>query len=480
MSITVSAADFKVGVLDSPNYQKNIDGINYVEKTTSQTGSTQKIFYGEYNTTAEDAKYEWVIHSIKENDTTTKLNTVMNIAKDYESTTGRKVMLAVNGDYFYNTGSNVDTYVNNGIVFSKGNMANKNCIGFDNEGKVAIGRMTETKDCVVLYDDNGNPVFYPISGYNRQPAAGEITVYNTAGDYSASNAGAIVIRTESSNLTQFPLRAINATATKITEVQESISFKLASGLLAVVYSEADADVFSTLKRGTAVDLVEVPAGAYEGCTWVVGGYDKLVDNDVVNTSCHSDNSGSAAAPRTFIGFKADGTGFVCVVDGRGAGGSVGITVNQEAVLADVLGAKYALELDGGGSSTMIVRIDDTLTLRNSPSDGSMRAVSNAILLVEKAEEDIQDTPVDPENPDNPENPENPENPGDTPVDPENPGETPDDPENPDETPDKPKDENPGEEQGGANQGNTSSGNSFIDFILSIIQAIKEFFMNLFS
>ena len=32
---------------------------------------------------------------------------------------------------------------------------------------------------------------------------------------------------------------------------------------------------------------------------------------------------------------------------------------------------------------MLVRIDDVLTLRNKPSDGSMRRVSNAILLVEK-------------------------------------------------------------------------------------------------
>ena len=61
----------------------------------------------------------------------------------------------------------------------------------------------------------------------------------------------------------------------------------------------------------------------------------------------------------------------------------------------MLGAKYALELDGGGSSTVIVRINDELTLRNKPSDGSMRAVSNAILLVEKAEEeDVEDTPGD--------------------------------------------------------------------------------------
>lgn len=480
MSITVSAADFYAGVLDNPNFQQNTDGIKYVEKTSKQTGYTQKIYYGEYNTTSEDAKYEWVIHSVKTNDTSTTLTNVLNIAKDYEKTTGRKVMLAINGDYFYNTGSNVDTYVNNGIVYSQGNMANKNCLGFDNEGKVVIGRMTETTDCVVLYDANGNPVFYPISGYNRQPAAGEIIVYNAPGEYTVSNAGACVISTDSANLTQYPLRAVDKTMTKIREVQSSISFKLNSGQLAVVYTEKHADDFSANKYNrTAVDLVNIPAGNYEGCTWIIGGYDKLVDNGVVNKNCHTDNDGNGDAPRTFIGFKEDGTGFVCVVDGRQAStGGYGITVNQEAVLADVLGAKYALELDGGGSSTMIVRINDTLVCRNSPSDGSMRKVSNAILLVEKAEEPT----VEPENPG--ETPVDPENPGETPVEPENPGdntENPDDnPDIPEETPGKPEDENPGEVQGGNNQGNTSSGNAFVDFILSIIEAIKKFFMNLFS
>lgn len=116
---------------------------------------------------------------------------------------------------------------------------------------------------------------------------------------------------------------------------------------------------------------------------MVGGYDILVNDGKVNSSFHTDNFGNVAAPRTILGFKEDGTAFLCMLDGRQAGYSVGLTVEKEAELAAALGAKYALELDGGGSTTVIVRIDDTLTLRNKPSDGSMRKVSNAVLLVEK-------------------------------------------------------------------------------------------------
>ncbi|MBR2381736.1 MAG: phosphodiester glycosidase family protein [Clostridia bacterium] len=379
MTITVSAA-FSSSVLSNPTYSLNNNGIKYREATVSESG-TQKIFYGEYDSTGTDAEYEWVVHSIRE-DSTTTLSTVMKIAKDYEAKTGRKVMLAVNGDYFYNTGENVDSYVNNGIVIKKGNMATKNCIGFDNNGKVVVGRMTETEIRLVTYDKDGNSQFFEVDKFNEQPSSGEIAIYNAAGTYTVTNAGAMIVKSDSANLNSYPVWGSDYTMTA-TGVQDSKTFTLTSGQYAVVYTSAHNDVFGKHVYGEKVDLVEIPAGEFAGCTWVVGGYDVLVDNFVANTNCHTDNSGNSAAPRTFIGFKEDGTGFVCVVDGRGAGGSTGITVNQEAQLAKVLGAQYALELDGGGSSTMVVRINDTLTLRNSPSDGSMRAVSNAILLVEK-------------------------------------------------------------------------------------------------
>ena len=382
VALPVSA--FSAGVLDTPNFKLDRDGFLYVEKETKNNNAKQKIFYGEYNTTLEDSKYEWVIHSIREGSTTTLTN-VMDIAKDYEATTGRKVMLATNGDYFYATGSNVDSYVNNGIVISKGNMAQKNCIGFDNNGKVVVGRMTEVETRLVIYDNNGQPQQFEIDKYNQQPAAGEIAIYNVPGSYTVSNAGVMIVKSSAANLTQYPVWGTDYTMTA-PGVQDTKSFKLNSGQYAVVYTEADSAAFAKHTFGEAVDLVEIPAGKFAGCTWVVGGYDILVNNYEVNTKCHSDNAGDANAPRTFIGFKEDGTAFLCVVDGRQSGYSIGITVNQEAELAAVLGAQYALELDGGGSSTVILRINDELTLRNKPSDGPMRPVSNAVLLVEKETE----------------------------------------------------------------------------------------------
>ena len=442
--ITLPVSAFSAGVLDTPNFKLDRDGFLYVEKETKNNNLDQKIFYGEYNTTKEDAKYEWVIHSIREGSNTTLTN-VMDIAKDYEATTGRKVMLATNGDYFYATGSNVDSYVNNGIVISKGNMANKNCIGFDNNGKIVVGRMTEVETRLVIYDSNGQPQQFEINKYNQQPAAGEIAIYNTPGTYTVSNAGVMIVKSAAANLTQYPVWGTDYTMTA-PGVQSTKEFKLNSGQYAVVYTEEHSASFAKHVFGEAVDLVEIPAGKYEGCTWVVGGYDVIVNNYEVNTNCHTDNSGNANAPRTFIGFKEDGTGFLCVVDGRQPGYSSGITVNQEAELAAILGAQYALELDGGGSSTVIVRINDELTLRNQPSDGAMRRVSNAILLVEKETEE----------------------------------------EGSDNTPDTPGTDNPAtepDENNGSNSGNGENEKKhspFVQFFINIWEAIVNFFKNLFS
>lgn len=401
---------FSENVLDNPDYTLIQDGIVYKEKTTTYNGNEQKLFYGEYNSTVQGARYEWVIHSVRDGSVTT-LNTVMDIAKDYEQTTGRKVMLATNGDYFYNTGANVDSYVNNGIVISKGNFVQKNCIGFDNNGKVVVGRMTDVDVRIAVYDDKGNPQFYPIDKFNEQPQEGEIALYDVAGSYNLTNVGVLLAKTTGSNIKQYPVWGTNCTMT-VAGVYENKSFKISGEQFAVVYTSTHADVFDSNVYGNDIDVVEIPQGDYLGCTWVLGGYDVLVNDYTVNTDCHSDNAGDSNAPRTFVGFKEDGTAFLCVLDGRQPGYAVGITVNQEAQLAAALGARFALELDGGGSSTMVVRMEDQLVVRNLPSDGNERKVSNAIMLVEVADDGTEPVPNpdDDKEPENPEQPTNPEQP----------------------------------------------------------------------
>jgi hypothetical protein len=81
-------------------------------------------------------------------------------------------------------------------------------------------------------------------------------------------------------------------------------------------------------------------------------------------------------PRTAIGQTADGRLLMVVVDGRQPGYSTGMTSFELALTLLRLGAVRAMQLDGGGSST--VAFDGTVL--NSPSDGNERPISTALML----------------------------------------------------------------------------------------------------
>ena len=83
-------------------------------------------------------------------------------------------------------------------------------------------------------------------------------------------------------------------------------------------------------------------------------------------------------PRTAVGFNADTSRFYMVtVDGRQES-SVGMTLVELAGVMKAMGVWTALNLDGGGSTTMVV----AGKVVNSPSDRTgERTVANALLLV---------------------------------------------------------------------------------------------------
>jgi hypothetical protein len=83
-------------------------------------------------------------------------------------------------------------------------------------------------------------------------------------------------------------------------------------------------------------------------------------------------------PRTLAGVTDDGRLLLVTVDGRRPGWSVGMTLPGAARLMRSLGARDALNLDGGSSTTMTVRGE----VVNRPSDrGGERPVSDALYVM---------------------------------------------------------------------------------------------------
>ena len=111
---------------------------------------------------------------------------------------------------------------------------------------------------------------------------------------------------------------------------------------------------------------------------MVGGSDHLIMRDGVFREDWAERH-----PRTCIGMSADSTRvFFVVIDGRWAE-SVGVTLKEAYGIFQALGAAHAVNLDGGGSSCMVVG-DEVV---NHPSDGSVRAVGNGFVLYATSPQD---------------------------------------------------------------------------------------------
>ncbi len=84
-------------------------------------------------------------------------------------------------------------------------------------------------------------------------------------------------------------------------------------------------------------------------------------------------------PRTAMGYTKDNKLIVLVVEGRNPGIAEGASLNQLAEIFKGLSCWEALNLDGGGSSCMLVNGKETIR----PSDKKQRAVPAVLMIREK-------------------------------------------------------------------------------------------------
>ena len=150
--------------------------------------------------------------------------------------------------------------------------------------------------------------------------------------------------------------------------------------------EAGADKVAALKVG---DKVDVAIGPDQKVDLGVQGSDQILKNGEV-MAMNDDSLVKTAHPRTAIGVSKDGSKvFAVVLDGRSAD-SRGMTLPELGQLFKDLGAYNAVNLDGGGSSAMIAREagSDGPTVWNTPSDGEVRSVADALVFYSSAPKDV--------------------------------------------------------------------------------------------
>ena len=129
-----------------------------------------------------------------------------------------------------------------------------------------------------------------------------------------------------------------------------------------------------LRTGRAIQLTPE--------TDIVGGGIGLVRDGRRHITAAADGMASSNMilhrhPRTLAGVTKSGMLLLTTVNGRKPGVSVGASLPEAAQLMRWLGARDAISLDGGGSSTMVVKNK----VLNAPSDGVERPVGDAVLIV---------------------------------------------------------------------------------------------------
>lgn len=136
------------------------------------------------------------------------------------------------------------------------------------------------------------------------------------------------------------------------------------------------------RAGDRAEVYTELNGLWRGVKYAVGGGPTLVERGQVNVTAKEERFGpqiaSGRAPRTAIGYLGAKEVVLVTVDGRHQH-SVGMTLYELARFLQGIGVMDAINLDGGGSTTLVV---GGRTM-NRPSDGHERPVNNALLLSQR-------------------------------------------------------------------------------------------------
>lgn len=328
------------------------------------------------------------------------LTTVRGLIADYESKhPGWKVIAAINGDFFDIGGAGNLPYQTNGTHASFGEYYKTTTgrqVGFTNDGRVdsLIGneKVERTQYMkLAVYNDDGEIISeFDIDKINDAPGTGETAIYYAlydsdhnlipASPYIESHLSYYVVEDAElalpNNANDFYGRGV---------ITSRVPQELGAGQFAIVTD--DEEIKEALDVGVRIRCQFELIGAYADAKDITGCGATIISNGAANMAAGMANR----APRTVIGRKADGEIVMMVIDGRNSGnGMYGADHTELAAIMHSYGCVEAYNLDGGGSSTMIIRREGVLEVMNTPSDGRERTDSNCLLVVARDPEiDVQ-------------------------------------------------------------------------------------------
>ncbi|MFF4104556.1 phosphodiester glycosidase family protein [Streptomyces sp. NPDC001903] len=307
--------------------------------------------------------------------------TVAESAARHPAGPGRRVVAAVNGDFFdiRGTGAPLGPGLGGGRLLHSAvpGPGAAPAVGFGADGRGRVLRLGLAGGVALP----GGAV-RPLAGYNAaRPAAGGLSAYTADWPGTELPALGTAVAVRDGRVTAAASAASEAAPAGRAPGRRQRPAPGTTLLAAAAGDSAVAAELAALRPGDAVavsaravpDAGPVPVAA-------VGGREPLVVAGVPQD--HEGEPNNTAAPRTAVGFSRDGRLLrILTVDGRQRD-SGGLTLTALGRLMHRLGAYEALNLDGGGSTTLLAGQSgaSALVLENSPSDGRLRPVPNGLVL----------------------------------------------------------------------------------------------------
>jgi exopolysaccharide biosynthesis protein len=399
ISLSAASSDYKEA---SEAETKNVFG-----SMTANTQRIETINNGTQDTSS--TKYFWNNHTVHwvdfdpsndvkvvtysgSNQDKWKQMTTRQAAADWEKhNPGWIVVAGINGDFFENSGATTYQPTNNfmqgGDMYraEKSSASNRFTIGWKEDGSVIVGDPAVSSDIYLrIYDDNKEEIVQnvKINKVNTNPSASGITLYTKDAKSTYDLTGYTVYDCEyeicriSSGGYVFVKGTVLETVTLgAGSVPGDNHFYLAS---------KDGSLDGVISSGDYIKCEYVYEGAWSNVQNSVGYIDQVLANGVPQHRESTDAFAYTSHPRTLIGFREDGTTVFMVIEGRGkpADYQVGVSHYESGQLLQAQGCVNGYNLDGGGSSTLIVRNNHGgFDVLNDPSDGSERSDGNHCLVV---------------------------------------------------------------------------------------------------
>lgn len=313
---------------------------------------------------------------------------------------GYNVLGAINGSFFHIHGpsyqigmpmnliSIYNQVIQAGEVFdSKANYVNQPiAFGVNEQGKNVIDYF----DFGITYVHNGNQYKVTTTNKVREPNNTILYTSDFPRETTETNEWGVevVVTLTEKPLIEFDSKVVG-TVTAIREKGNTTPTKIPENGFVLSGHGSGADDLENLNLGDSITLEVHIDRKWKNAAFMLASGPILVKDGKVNITMDPNSpNASTRAPRTAVGIDKAGTKvYFITVDGRQKGYSDGMTLTQFARHLVDLGVDRALNLDGGGSTTMAVRYpySSKVSLANKPSDGRERGVPSILMAVTTAQ-----------------------------------------------------------------------------------------------